>query len=70
MLGSAGIRVLAPGALLAELLDAEPGIAATAVADLAARWERPARTVDEILDLLARHPTMEGPIERLRNLIV
>lgn len=69
VLARAGVRVVTPGALLDELLDTEPGLPAAAVGDLAARWERPARTVDEILDLLARHPTMDGPIERLRILM-
>jgi predicted nucleic acid-binding protein len=69
VLTSAGIRVVTPGTLLDELLDTEPGLPAAAIGDLAARWVRPTRTVDEILDLLAQHATMAGPIERLRTLM-
>jgi len=69
VLTAAGIRIVTPGTLLDELLDTEPGLPGAAIGDLAARWIRPSRTVDEILDLLARHPTMSGPIERLRALM-
>ena len=69
VLTDAGVRVITPGTFVDELLDAEPGLVAAAVADLAARWQRPTRTVDEILDLLARHPTMDRPIQRLRHLM-
>lgn len=69
VLAKAGIRVVTPGALIEELLHEEAGLLAMAVGDLAARWQRPARSVNEILDLLARHPTMGQPMERLRNLL-
>jgi hypothetical protein len=63
------MRVLTPGALVSELLDSEPAIVVAAVEELAARWERPSRSITEILDLLARHPTMSEPIGRLRSLL-
>jgi predicted nucleic acid-binding protein len=69
VLAGGGVRIVTPGALVDEMLDIEPGLLAAAVGDLAARWERPPRTIDGILDLLSRHPTMESPVGRLRDLL-
>jgi predicted nucleic acid-binding protein len=52
VLAASGMRVLTPGALVSELLDSEPAIVVAAVEELAARWERPSRSITEILDLL------------------
>lgn len=69
VLAGAGVRVVTPGTLVDDLLDTEPGLAAAAVTDLAARWQRPGRTVEEILELLGRHPSMKKATERLRSLL-
>lgn len=68
-LAESAVRVVTPGALLDELLDREPEIVAAAIEDLADRWVRPVRSVDEILLLLGRHPTMGQTVGRLRNLL-
>lgn len=68
MLDEAGIEVLTSGDLIGRLLDTEAGIVVAAVEHLSRRWTRPARTVGEILDLLAVHPRMGNVIDRLRDL--
>lgn len=67
-LEAAGIEVLTTGDLIERLLDEEPGIVVAAVEHLSRRWIRPTRTVAEILDLLAAHPSMGRAVDRLRNL--
>jgi PIN domain len=57
-----GIAVLTPGTLLAGLDATEPVLVDRALDHLARRWTRPPRSVDEILDLLAVHPTMSRAV--------
>ena len=68
MLEAAGIEVLTTGDLIARLLDMDAGVVVSAVEHLSRRWTRPARSVAEILELLAVHPTMGHAVDRLRNL--
>lgn len=68
LLEAAGIEVLTTGDLIERLLDEEAGIVVAAVEHLSRRWIRPTRTVAEILDLLAAHPSMGTAVDRLPNL--
>lgn len=68
MLDAAGIEVLTTGDLIGRVLDTEAGVVVSAIEHLSRRWTRPARTVAEILELLAAHPTMGPAVERLRDL--
>lgn len=69
MLEAAGIEVLTTGDLIARLLDTEAGVVVSAVEHLARRWTRPARSVTEILELLAVHHTVGHAVARLRDLM-
>jgi hypothetical protein len=64
----AGIEVLSTGDLIERLLDEEAGIVVAAIERLSRRWIRPTRTMAEILDLLAAHPSMGRAVDRLGNL--
>lgn len=66
-LREARVDVITPGALVERLLTNSPEIVVAAVEHLAARWINPPRTVDEIIDLLARHPSMDSPMQELRK---
>lgn len=69
MLDADGIKVISPGELIEGLLVEEPGVVVAAVDHLSHRWTRPIRTTSEVLDLLARHPTMGRAIDALRTLM-
>lgn len=69
VLDRAGVTVITPGQLVEGLLDEEAAIVVAAVEHLARRWKRPPRSVAEILDLLARHPSMGPAVGRLRDLM-
>lgn len=61
-----GLRAISPGSLIAELDRDEPKQIDQAIQSLARRWKNPPRTTDEILDLLAVHPSMGTPIRAVR----
>jgi hypothetical protein len=64
-LRDAAIEVVTPGQLLEALLDDDPYLVVMAVRHLAARWKNPSRTPEEIVRLLAVHPSMESPMTTL-----
>lgn len=68
-LREAAIDVVTPGRFLDALMDEVPDLAVSAVTHLASRWANPSRTVEEIVDLLAAHPSMAAPMGRLRALV-
>jgi predicted nucleic acid-binding protein len=68
-LDAAGIKVQTPGEFIERLLDDEPAIVVAAIDHLSRRWTRPALTASQVLDLLARQPTMSRAVQRLRDLM-
>lgn len=67
VLSDKSIEIMTPGDLVATLLDEAPEVTVLAVTHLANRWTNPARTVEEISDLLAAHPSMARPMKDLRS---
>lgn len=68
LLEAAGVEVLTTDDLIERLLDEQAGIVVAAVEHLSRRWIRPNRTVAEILDLLAAHPSIGRVVDGLRDL--
>lgn len=66
VLDEAEVKVITPGQLVDVLLDELPEVVVMAVTALADRWCNPQRSADEIIDLLSAHPSMSGPMSRLR----
>ena len=62
-----GIAIVTPGELISAVDGSEPALVDRALEHLSARWQRPPRTVDEILDLLAVHPTMATAVSAIRR---
>ncbi len=60
------IREIGPGKLVAELVRSQPERVDSAIESLARRWKNPPRTIDEILDLLAVHPSRSRPMNAVR----
>jgi predicted nucleic acid-binding protein len=59
------VSILTPGALVGRVLAEFPDVLVHAVEHMANRWERPARSPRQIIDLLAVHPTMKEPMAAL-----
>lgn len=68
-LATLGITVHTPGGLIGLVLDTEPDLVVAAVEHLSARWANPPRTMREIVELLARHPTLAEPAGRLEPML-
>lgn len=66
VLEDAGVEILTPGDLVAQMVGELVEVVALAVDHLADRWVNPPRTTLEIIGLLAVHPTMAGPMADLR----
>ena len=66
-LSAAGLSVVTPGALVTVLDDTEPALVDQALASMSARWKNPPRTVDDIVELLAVHPTMAPATAQIRR---
>lgn len=60
------IRAIDPGKLVTELDRSAPELTDHAIGSMARRWKNPPRTIDEILDLLAVHPSMARPMQAVR----
>lgn len=69
VLDQAGIAVLTPGRLVEKILDEAPELVEHAVRRIANRWTNPRRSPAEVVDLLARHPTMATAMRRARPLL-
>lgn len=60
-----GIAVFTPGLLLDVLETSQPSLVDRALDAMSRRWKNPARTRDEIMELLKVHPTMAEPVTRI-----
>ncbi len=69
LLRAAAIEILTPGELVLRLVDEVPDVVVAAVRALSDRWKNPARSPEEILELLSVHPSVAAPMARLRPLL-
>ena len=67
ILREADVKILTPGTLVTRLLHETPEVVLQAVGHMADRWSNPPRTPDEIVQLLAAHPTMREAMSLLRE---
>lgn len=67
LLEAAGVSVLTPGQLVEAVLDEGPELVTYAVRRMSSRWTNPPRSISEIVELLARHPTMTRAMSRVRD---
>jgi predicted nucleic acid-binding protein len=67
VLRDAGVDIVVPGEFVDEILRGFPEVVLMAVTHIADRWTKPSRTPEEIVDLLATHPSMAAPMETLRS---
>ncbi len=61
------IAILTLGDLTQSVIDADPLLVPVALDQLSRRWRSPSHTVSEIIDLLAKHPTMQGTLASLKH---
>ena len=52
------MEILTPGGFINRIFNEIPDVVAGAISHIADRWTKPSRTTDEIIDLLAAHPSM------------
>lgn len=69
ILQDAAIGILTPGQLVDAVITEAPDVVVAAVAHLAGRWKNPKRSAQEIIGLLAVHPSLAAPMERLGPLL-
>ena len=62
-----GLRAISSGTFITELDRSEPAQIDQVIQSLARRWKNPPKTVNEILELIAVHPTMATPIKALKE---
>ena len=58
---------MTPGVFVNRIFDEFPDVVARAISHMVDRWTQPSRTTDEIIDLLATHPSMADPMKFLRG---
>lgn len=69
VLDEAGVKVMTPGQLLAQVLDDAPELVGHAVGRMSSRWTHPPRSPIEVVELLSGHPTMAAAMRRARTLL-
>ncbi|MGC9961220.1 MAG: PIN domain-containing protein [Acidimicrobiales bacterium] len=67
ILEAGGVSVVTPGQLVEAVLDEAPELVSYALRRMSSRWTNPPHSISEIVELLARHPTMARPMSRVRG---
>lgn len=68
-LPTAGVKVLTPGALVDSLLEEIPEAVPMALSTIANRLRRPELSPSDLAHLLAAHPTLAAPMQRVLSMI-
>ena len=61
------IAIVTLGEFTQTLIDKDNRLVEAALEQLARRWQNPPHTIDQIIDLLSNHPTMNGRLAQYRH---